>query len=323
METSRFAFLPFDTCLPGISDFRDFAAAKFGLIATFERYTIGRIWLARRRPPRPGASPNIILSRSRPVHRLSGVIPVVIISLRQSADRREHIAAHLGGLGIPYRFFDAVDGTTLAPAQRARYGPTMPLGAMGCAESHLTLLREIAQGSDAFVCVLEDDVDLSQPVIELLDAAALRRLPPFDVLRLEGVDGRPRPSFPIAHFDGFEIHLAYRQLMGTAAQIYSRAGAAKIAAGVTTLPVAIDIALYLEWYVLGLRVIETRPSLARQGTVLPSIIGPGLPPPYTWWERFRRRKLRSREWRRAVSFVMAWGVSAPLRARRANSCPPR
>lgn len=197
----------------------------------------------------------------------------------------------------------------------------MPAGAMGCAESHLTLLREIADGPDAFVCILEDDAELSPAVAEVLDAAALGRLPPFDVVRLEGADGRFRPAFPVARFGGFELHLAYSNLRATTAQIFSRAGARKVVTGLTTLPVAIDVALFLECYVLGLRVIEARPSLARPRETLPSIIGPGQPPPYTWWQTFRMRKLRSREWRRAVSFLMAWGPSGLLRARRARSPP--
>ena len=86
------------------------------------------------------------------------MIPVVVINLPRSADCRDDIAAHLGHLGIPYRLFAAVDGKTLSDAQRARYGSSLPLGAMGCAESHLALLREIADGPDEFVCILEDDV---------------------------------------------------------------------------------------------------------------------------------------------------------------------
>jgi GR25 family glycosyltransferase involved in LPS biosynthesis len=251
------------------------------------------------------------------------VIPVVVISLARSADRRAHVAAHLGRLGIPYRLFDAVDGTTLCAAQRARYGPTMPAGAMGCAESHLAVLRAITQGDDEFVCILEDDAELSPSVVALLEAATLGRLPPFDVLRLEGDDGRPRPSFPVARFDAFELHLAFRSLMATTAQIFSRTGARKIVAGITAVPVAIDVALFLECYVLGLRVIEVRPSLAWPQPALHSNIGPGRPPPYTGWETFRMRKLRSREWRRAVSFLRAWGVQGLIRARRANSRPRR
>jgi GR25 family glycosyltransferase involved in LPS biosynthesis len=249
---------------------------------------------------------------------LSAVIPVVVISLPRSADRRAHVAAHLGHLGIPYRVFDAVDGATLSAAQRARYGPTIPGGAMGAAESHLAVLRAIAEGDDAYVCILEDDAELSPAVLALLDAATLARLPAFDVLRLEGADGRSRPSFPVACFGAFEVHLAYRNLVAMTAQIVSRAGARKMVAGITTLPVAIDVALFLECYVLGLRVIEARPSLARPQAALPSGIGPGQPPPYTWWQTFRMRRLRSREWRRAVSFLMAWGPSGLLRARRAK-----
>ncbi len=246
------------------------------------------------------------------------MIPVIVINLPRSADRRAFMASHLGGLGIEYRLFDAVDGATLSDAARARYGPTMPLGAMGCAESHLAILREMIKGDDEFVCVLEDDAELSPPAVALLDPAVLRRLPAFDVLRLEGADNRRRPSFPVARFDAFELHLAYAHLMATTAQIYRRAGAQKIVAGLSKLPVALDVALFLECYVLGLRVIEARPSLARPHTALPSEIGPGRLPPYTWWERFRMRRLRSREWRRLVSFVMAWGVPSLIRIKRAR-----
>jgi glycosyl transferase family 25 len=253
---------------------------------------------------------------------LSAVIPVVVISLPRSADRRAHVAAHLGHLGIPYRVFDAVDGATLSTARRARYGPTIPVGAMGAAESHLAVLREVAQGDDAFVCILEDDVELSPPALALLDAATLARLPDFDVLRLEGADGRARPSFPVVRFDRFELHLAYRNLIAMTGQIVSRTGARKIVAGITTLPVAIDVALFLECYVLGLRVIEARPSLARPQAALPSNIGPGSPPPYTWWETFRMRRLRSREWRRAVSFLKAWGLPDLVRIKATGSRVP-
>ncbi|HLH90504.1 MAG TPA: glycosyltransferase family 25 protein [Xanthobacteraceae bacterium] len=245
------------------------------------------------------------------------MIPVVVINLPRSADRRDHIAAHLGSLGIPYRLFAAVDGKTLSETQRARYGVTLPIGAMGCAESHLALLREVADGADELVCILEDDVELAPAVVDLLDPAFLRRLPAFDVLRLEsGADDRAAASIPIARRDRFEVHIAWRHHMATTAQIFSRAGARKIVAGLNTLPVAIDVALFLEHYVLGLRVIETRPSLARPRSGMISEIGPGSLPPYTWWETFHKRKLRSREWRRALSFTLAWGVPTLLRLRR-------
>ena len=245
------------------------------------------------------------------------MIPVVVINLPRSADRRDDIAAHLGHLGIPYRLFAAVDGKTLSDAQRARYGSSLPLGAMGCAESHLALLREIADGPDEFVCILEDDVELAPAVVDLLDAAFLGSLPAFDVVRLEsGADDRAAASIPIARRDGFEAHIAWRHHLATTAQIFSRAGARKIVAGLNTLPLAIDVALFLEHYVLGLRVIETRPSLARPRSGMTSEIGPGRLPPYTWWETFHKRKLRSREWRRTLSFAMAWGLPALIRLRR-------
>ena len=245
------------------------------------------------------------------------MIPVVVINLPRSADRRDYVAAHLGSLGIPYRLFAAVDGKALTDVQRARYGASLPAGAIGCAESHLALLREIADGEDEFVCILEDDVELAPAVVDLLDAAFLRSLPAFDVVRLEsGADDRAAASIPIARRASFEVHIAWRHHLATTAQIFTRAGARKIVARLSTLPVAIDVALFLEHYVLGLRVVETRPSLAHPASGMTSEIGPGRVPPYTWWETFHKRKLRSREWRRTLSFAMAWGVPALVRLRR-------
>ena len=244
------------------------------------------------------------------------MIPVVVISLARSPDRRAYITGHLEALGVPFRVFAAVDGSLLSAAARARYEPTMPAGAMGCAESHLTLLREIAEGDADFVCILEDDAALAPEALQLLDVAALRAMPPFDVLRLESRPRRgKRIAIPIATFSGFEVAATYRHQAATTGQIFSRRGARKIVAGISYLRVAIDVALFLDSYVLGLRVIETRPSLVRPHAPLPSTIGPGQKPRYTAWETVLNKRLRKREFRNIVSFVAAWGLPGLLRAR--------
>src|ERR1700704_4561619 len=115
--------------------------------------------------------------------RNRSMIPVAVINLPQSADRRAYIAAHLGALGIPFSFFSAIDGSQLSATVRARYEPTIPAGAMGCAESHLALLRDIAEDDAEFVCVLEDDAELAPEAMQLLDPSTLLSLPSFDVLR--------------------------------------------------------------------------------------------------------------------------------------------
>ncbi len=243
------------------------------------------------------------------------MIPVVVISLERSTDRRAYIGAHLASLGIPFRFFAAIDGNTLSPSARARYEPTMPLGAMGCAESHLASLREIADGADKFVCTLEDDAEISPQARTLFDLSTLQGLPIFDVLRLE-TQTRPgkRPSIPIATFDGFSLSSGLRHHPAMTAQIFSREGARKIVARIGYLRVAIDVALFLDSYVPGLRVVEARPTLARPSGIA-STIGPGCKPPYSQLEALALRRLRIREVRNIVSFLRAWSVSDLLRMR--------
>ncbi len=244
------------------------------------------------------------------------MIPVEVINLPQSADRRAYMAAHLGALGVPFKFFAAIDGSQLPATTRARYEPTIPAGAMGCAESHLALLRHIAQGDAAFVCVLEDDAELAPEALQLLDPATLESLPSFDVLRLESRDRRARRlCIPIASFAGFELVATFRHKIAMTGQIFTRAGAQKIVERISYLRVALDAALFLDSYVMGLRIIESRPSLVRPHASLHSAIGPGREPPYTAWEAFLNKRLRMRETRNIISFVAAWGLPGLLRAR--------
>jgi glycosyl transferase family 25 len=244
------------------------------------------------------------------------MIPVAVINLPQSTDRRSYMTAHLGALGIPFRLFDAIDGYQLSESDRARYEPTIPVGAIGCAESHLALLREIAKGDAEFVCVLEDDADLAPEALQLLDLAALQSLPRFDVLRFECRERRgKRIMIPVARFDGFDLAATYRHKIAMTGQIFSRRGAEKIVAKISYLRVALDAALFLDSYVMGLRIIETRPSLVRPHMHLPSTIGPGRKPPYTAWEILLNKHLRMRETRNIASFVAAWGLHGLFRAR--------
>lgn len=244
------------------------------------------------------------------------LIPVKVINLARSADRRAHIAAHLGALGVPFKFFAAIDGTQVPESVRARHDPTIPPGFVGCSESHLSLLREIAEGESEFVCVLEDDAELTPPALQLLDFAVLRSLPSFDVLRLESYPrAGKRLTIPIGRFRGFDLASTYKLQPALTAQIFSREGARKIVGGIGYLRVSLDVAMMHDAYVLGLRIIEPRPSLARPRETLPSTIGPGREPPRTAWEMFLYKRVRVRELRNMISFFVAWGLRGLLRAR--------
>src|SRR5205823_6475100 len=96
--------------------------------------------------------------------------------------------------GIPFQFFDAVDGSALTADQvrevcrrpnPRRYGQYLLPAEVGCIASFRTVCERIARGEDQFVCVLEDDITLDRRAAAILDPATRRRLPRFDVLRIQ------------------------------------------------------------------------------------------------------------------------------------------
>jgi glycosyl transferase, family 25 len=121
------------------------------------------------------------------------VVPVVVISLARSADRRAVMRQNLESLGIAHAFFDAVDGRAMSAEDIAAIAPrpyvgqsSRPLsaGEIGCAASLRAALRSFLDGAEPFVCIAEDDASFASGVRHFLDPAVLLTLPPFDIVRL-------------------------------------------------------------------------------------------------------------------------------------------
>jgi glycosyl transferase family 25 len=86
-----------------------------------------------------------------------------VISLKGSP-RRQVIGPALHALGIPFEFFDAVNGRLLSPADIAasydgghRTNRQLSAPEIGCALSHMTLYRRIVAESIPAAIILEDD----------------------------------------------------------------------------------------------------------------------------------------------------------------------
>jgi len=264
---------------------------------------------------------------------LSRVIPVIVISLVRSTDRRAAMAAHLASLGISFQFFDAIDGSTLTAEQvRAacrrpnprRYGQYLLPTEGGCIASFRAVCERIARGADEFVCVIEDDITLDRRAAVLLDAATLHNMPRFDVLRIQqgsaqwlSVDS-PGP---------FAVRAPYRPAFGMQAQIFARSGAAKLASSLAMPWMPCDMMAYCDGLVKDLRILEIDPPLAfhppedtAQTTIDPDGMRPGDA------ERRKAASLR-RRWRRTAyehatrsrlfrNFISQWGLLALLRLER-------
>lgn len=211
---------------------------------------------------------------------LSATISVAVISLARSTDRRRWMAGQLARLGIPFDFFDAIDGAALSAEQRqmldprpiwADYGRALTPAEIGCLASYKLLLSEFAAGSKPFLAVLEDDAELEPDAALLLDEDWLRSLPPFDVLRLQSHRGRPPPGLMVREHGRYKVRAALRGSYGSAAQVFSRAGAAKIAAAIPPVTAALDVLIYRDPQ-LRLGLLDVLPGAARE-RLMPSTIG--------------------------------------------------
>ena len=102
------------------------------------------------------------------------MIPVFVISLVDSTDRRETISRYLNVLEIPFEFVDAIDGrcgvqteheVLIERKERRSLGRRMSDVEFACALSHLKTYQQIVKDDIPYALILEDD---AIPTFELL-----------------------------------------------------------------------------------------------------------------------------------------------------------
>ncbi len=143
------------------------------------------------------------------------MISVFVISLPDCRDRRTRISAALDGLGLPFEFFDAVDGRQGFPPEREseidrteawRKGNFLTDAEFACALSHIDVYRRIVSENIDHALVLEDDV-IPQP--DLVRYLAGRHYEDASLTQL----GQSSPKIYVRRsgakhlFDGYRSHL--------------------------------------------------------------------------------------------------------------------
>ncbi|MBV9348611.1 MAG: glycosyltransferase family 25 protein [Pseudolabrys sp.] len=246
----------------------------------------------------------------------SDLVPVAVINLRRSTQRREETERRLNALGVPFTIFEAVDAQAMTPQQIASLAPQPYLGRplangeLALAESFRRLLAGfVAEGGD-YLCVLEDDAELTPATVHFMRRGTINALPPFDVLRLED-DPLRAGAFTriVARHDGHAVHAPLRLGFFTWGQVFSRAGAQKVVDGLVPLWAPIDNLLFREAGIVGLRVLEVRPGVVTERKVETDIPQRyAVKPRRTVKKVFnRKRALLARRCRAVWSYFQAWG----------------
>lgn len=99
---------------------------------------------------------------SSPVETTEKSLHYYVINLPQSEKRREHMREVLGPLfSPPIRFFTAVEGAKLSPAEKSAACVDMDLSdtELGCALSHQGVYKAMIQANEEYAFVFEDDID--------------------------------------------------------------------------------------------------------------------------------------------------------------------
>ena len=108
---------------------------------------------------------------------LSGV-KIFVINLKRSKDRRILIKKELDRLGMPFSFFNAIDGRLIKPSyqkemmklrfeayrniENLKSKITVSHGQVGCALSHIKIYSHIVKKRIPLTLVLEDDSEINE-----------------------------------------------------------------------------------------------------------------------------------------------------------------
>ncbi|MHA6964792.1 glycosyltransferase family 25 protein [Zobellella denitrificans] len=122
-------------------------------------------------------------------------IPVFVISLKRSQDRREYIATQFEREKVSFEFFDAVDGSDKNNPLLKRYNYAKRLwltsgkmptnGEIGCYASHYSLWQKCVDMARPIV-VVEDDATICPHAAQTL-ALVAEKIQQYGFLRLESI----------------------------------------------------------------------------------------------------------------------------------------
>ena len=205
-------------------------------------------------------------------------IPIYVIAMKNSSDRRKTMTERLAALNMEFTFVDAVIGRDLTPAQisaitspsRQNHLPS-PLShsAIGCGLSHLEIWKKLAAGDAPMALVLEDDAVLSEDIIPILNR--LTKLEDkIDIVNLHRRG--TRPLIDVAQLsEKYRLTSCRYNSRGTESYVITKKAAAKLAE--LYLPMEYEVDLFMNrWWDHGLHVLTMNPQLVWEDDT-PSTIG--------------------------------------------------
>lgn len=88
---------------------------------------------------------------------------IYVLTLKGETERRENVIKEFQKIGIKPTFFEGIDGRKLSKAELKKLciNEAMTPGEIGCAESHLRIIRDFIKTEENSAFIFEDDVQFS------------------------------------------------------------------------------------------------------------------------------------------------------------------
>lgn len=145
---------------------------------------------------------------------------VVVVSLPSATERRMLIEQEFHRLDLPFRFYDAIDGSTLsdeqislvdASAMRETAQDFPPPGSIANWLTQMSVLQMFAYGDDDLLAVFEDDARLEKETKQILETLS-EDMHGFDIVKLSWRQRKAKfhkcvqllPSFSIGIIKGYD-----------------------------------------------------------------------------------------------------------------------
>lgn len=204
-----------------------------------------------------------------------------MINLKRSADRRAVMTERLDPLGLPYQFFEAVDGYALdtdslpnyaRKRRRLFFGRDLTQGEVGCLLSHRAVYQHMLNQNIESAIILEDDAILQKDFADVI--RSVFSLPfKWDMVRFldsEKVYRKSRPVVPL--FGRYALIRTMIASGGAYAYILTKDAARVLLEHTQASDAPIDMIHGYVWKT-GLEVFAVNPSPVRPDHIIASTIG--------------------------------------------------
>jgi glycosyl transferase family 25 len=202
------------------------------------------------------------------------MIKSYVINLDKDVERLQFFSENFKRLGLEFERISAVNGRNMSEQdyqdfikQRPRNNKSWLRGQMGCFLSHFSAWELVANGSEKYCAIFEDDVHISDDLKNiLLDDSWIPET--ADIIRLETSTNRIRLSpAPLVQHNGRAAYKVMSTSWNAGAYILSRSAAQKLINLPTQQHQPSDILLFNfseSPVVNGLQILQFHPALCTQ-----------------------------------------------------------